>query len=161
MVNTLLSATQYLQSGLPVSDDIREAEVNTAIIAVEQMYVKERLKEYYVELLEYVEQTTHDDDEFNALLDGGALDDIYIAGIREAELHLVYAWMIMDRLRLTRFDTVEKTDEYSSHPSSEQVDSISRHHWELGQKMLRDVEEYLGIEGLNNTTDGFFNTLYY
>ncbi len=132
----IITAQYFLESGLPTSDDIREAEVELAIRTVEQAIVKPRLgADLYSAIL------SDDSHQYDEAVDGS--DDV--AGLKLAELHLVFAYLLYDRTRLVRYSSVVKNDEHSENPSRSDVLASSKNHWEIGWMFLEDVCEFLAV----------------
>lgn len=140
----IIDATYFLESGLPTSDDIREDEVTLAIRTVEHAVVKERLgTELYSAIL--ADSAHQYDDAVNGT------DEV--AGLKFAELHLVFGYMLYDRTRLVRYASVVKNDEHSENPSRHDVLASSKNHWELGLQFLDECCKFLEVpkqEGVHN-----------
>ena len=149
----IIDATYFLESGLPTSDDIREDEVTLAIRTVEHAVVKERLgTELYSAIL--ADSTHQYDDAVNGT------DEV--AGLKLAELHLTFAYLLYDRTRLVRYASVVKNDEHSENPSRHDVLAASRQHWELGELFLDECCRFLEVEPSKEVrTDLIFNELLY
>lgn len=129
----ILDATTYFDCGLPTSNDISEQEVTFAIMTVEQYVVKPRLgNDLYADIVD--NPTTYKDE-----LDGTSA----FAGLKASVEHLVYAYMLWDRSRLTRYTTVIKNDEHSTEPKSEDLYQICKAHWEIGIAFLNEICEKL------------------
>lgn len=129
MTAYLITADDFLNSGLPVSDDIRPEEVEFAISTVERNYLKPFIgAELYAELVS-------DPLEYETLLDETDTTN----GIRHAECEMVFAWMLYDRMRLTRYSAVIKDDEHSSDPSESDIMSICSMHWENAMSSIIDT----------------------
>ena len=139
----IIDATYFLESGLPTSDDIREEEVELAIRTVEHAVVKERLTpEVYSAILS-------DPDTYEDALDG--TDEV--AGLKLAELHLAFAYLLYDRTRLVRYASVVKNDEHSENPSRHDVLASAKNHWEIGLQFTDEVCRFLEVpkqEGIHN-----------
>ena len=159
MIQTLLSATEFLNSGMPTSDDIRQEEITAAIQSVEYTYVKEALTdEIYITLLE---ATTPLDEETDVIINGGVLDGKAYLGLKFAITNMTWAWKAMDVIRLTRFSTVEKESDYSSRADLEHLEHQARVRWELGQAEITNICEYYELPNPGNHMNGFINTLLY
>lgn len=159
MIQTILSATEFLNSGMPVSDDIRSDEVKAAIQSVEYTYVKEALTdENYIALLE---ATTPLDEETDVILNGGILEDKAYLGLKFAIANMVWAWRANDVLRITRYSTIEKESEFSSRADLEKLDLQARTRWELGQAEIANICAYYDLPDPSNHLNGFINTLLY
>ena len=149
----IINAQYFLESGLPTSDDIREDEVTLAIRTVEQAIVKPRLgADLYSAILA---DSAHQYDE---AVDGS--DEV--AGLKLAELHLVFSYLLYDRTRLVRYSSVIKIDERSDVPSMRDVLAAARQHWELGELFLDECCRFLEVEPSKEVrTDLIFNELLY
>lgn len=144
----ILDATTYFDCGLPTASDLSEQEVNFAIRTVELYLVKPRLgNTLYGDIVG--NPASHKDE-----LDGTDT----MAGLKSAVEHLVYAYMLWDRSRLTRYTTVVKNDEHSTEPKSEDLYKICNAHYEIGMSFLDEVCEFLQIskptQPLNNMIFG-------
>jgi len=145
-----ITYTEFLNSGLPVSDDISQYEVEFSINSTEEFYVKPALTdENYLALLE---------DPTNVMVTGGTEDGKHYAGIKQAMYHLVFAWMIVNDYRVTRYSTVEKNSEYSKSTDSEKLELLAKRHWEMGEAFLREVQDHYNIDH-HNDRNNLFTTL--
>lgn len=159
MIQTLLSANEFLASGMPVSDDLRSEEVQAAIQSVEYTYIKEALTdEIYIELLE---AATPLDEETDVILNGGIIDDKAYLGLKFAICNMVWAFRAMDVIRITRYSTVEKESEFSSRADLEQLNNQARVRWELGQAAVAEICAFYDLPDPSNHINGFLNTLLY
>lgn len=128
-MSTLISTQDFINSGLPVSDDIRTEEIDASIKTTELVYLKPFLSS---EL-------------YNALL-SPQYENVELKNIvKFADCHCVFAMMLYDRMRLTRYTAVIKEDEHSKEPSEEEILNVCSMHWEQGLQMIIDVllENYL------------------
>lgn len=151
MPNNIITAQGFFDCGLPVSTDITEQEVTFAITSVEQFYVVPRIGG-----LKWAQLIEHPTD-YDTAINGGTT----LAGLKIAEYHLVFAYLLYDKMRLTRYSSVIKNDEHSTDPSREDVLEISKFHWEQGEVFLRDVLKYLQIEDKGCKNNLLFNELIY
>lgn len=158
-----LTAEDFLNGGLPVSDDISTYEVDEAISMVEEYLIKPRLTdENFIELEAYndlpaTEQDPNDDEYI--LINGGVIDNKRYAGLKKAEKYLVFAWMGVNMNRLTRFSTVEKTSEYSKSAAQENLERQFRLNHEIGEQFLREIMFYYNLKwncALPNLLDTLF-----
>lgn len=141
---------EFLNSGLPVSDDISQYEVEFSINSTEEFYVKPALTdEIYLALL-----STPTD----PMVAGGNADGKHYAGIKQAMYHLVFAWMIVNDYRVTRYSTVEKNSEYSSSTNAEKLELLAKRHWEMGEAFIREVQDHYNIDH-HNDRNNLFTTL--
>lgn len=146
----ILTATEFLNGGLPVSDDISTYEVEEAIQMIEDYMVKPRLTdenliglEAYNDLPPAEQDPT--DDEY-ILINGGIIDNKRYAGLKKAEKYLVFAWLGVNMNRLTRFSSVEKTSEYSKSADRSNLDRQMRLNHEIGEQFLKEVMAYYDIK---------------
>lgn len=154
----LLTSIEFTDSGLPTSSDISGPEIDMAIKTVEMQYLKSRLgSEKYIELngpLTEFDET---------LLNGGELTSNntthYIAGIKFGLVHAVYAYLLFDRVRLTRYGSDVKDSGESHKPTDEELMNIVRVHWEIFESTIQEITTLLNIkpENYNN----IFDTLLY
>lgn len=129
MTAYLITADDFLNSGLPVSDDIRHEEVEFAISTVERNYLKPFIgAELYSKLVA-------NPLEYETLLEETPLTN----GIRHAECEMVFAWMLFDRFRATRYTSVVKDSEESSEPSENEIMSVCSMHWENALTTIIDT----------------------
>ena len=123
MATTLITVNEYLDSGVNTSDDIRPREVEFVIKTVETIYLKPFIS----------------DELYTALLDQSYANADLKNSIKFAEYHLVFAYMLYDRFRLTRYSSVIKDDEHSTDPSEDDIMSICSMHWENGIEIIIDA----------------------
>ena len=127
----LITPYDFNNSGMPVSDDIRDEEVNMAIQTVEMSYLKPLITpEYYTEL----NTSTLSDDDYNVLNGDGV-----VAGVKFALYHCVFAYLMWDRMRLTRYTSVIKDDEHSNEPDTDDLMGVCQSHWEIGIAAVIDA----------------------
>ena len=159
----ILSVTDFLNGGMPVSDDISTYEVAEAIQMIEDFVVKPHLTdENFIALEAYndlppAEQDPEDDEYI--LINGGTIDNHRYAGLKKAIKYLVFAWMGVNLNRLTRYATVEKDSEYSKPASLENLERQMRLNYEIGEQFLRETMSYYNIKwdcSLSNILDGLF-----
>ena len=136
MPNNIITAQDFFDSGLPVSTDITEQEVTFAITSVEQFYVVPRIGD-----LQWAQLIEHPTD-YDTAINGGTT----LAGLKMAEYHLVFAYLLYDKIRLTRYSSVIKNDEHSTDPSLKDVRDLASFHLEQGEWFLRGVLKFLQIE---------------
>ena len=129
----ILDTETFFNSGLPTSTDMSGQEVIFAIKTVEQYYVKPRLgAELYADIVDNT-------DNYTEAINGSNT----IAGLKTAIEHLVYAYLLWDRTRLTRYTTVVKNDEHSTEPNSADLFQICKAHWEIGEAFIQEVCKFL------------------
>lgn len=131
----ILNTETFFNSGLPTSTDMSGQEVEFAIRTVELYIVKSILgAETYKNIIEY--PTTYED-----AVEGTNT----VAGLKTAIEHLVYAYMLWDRTRLTRYTTVIKNDEHSTEPTPEALYQICKAHYEIGIAFILEVCEFIEV----------------
>lgn len=131
-----ITPTYFLDSGVPVSSDISETEVSLGIKTCEQFYVKPRLGvEKYADMLENPTQ-------YAEIINGNDT----IGGIKLMETHLVYAYMLYDMMRLTRYSSVVKKSDESEAPRREDILALAKHHYEIADALMREIMNFLQIK---------------
>jgi len=159
----LLTTDEFMNGGMPVSDDISALEVGEAIQMIEDFVVKPHLTdENFIALEAYNDLPSEDqdpeDDEY-ILINGGTIDNRRYAGLKKAIKYLVFAWMGVNLNRLTRYSTVEKDSEYSKSASIENLERQMRLNYEIGTQFLNEVMTYYNIKidlSLPNILDVLF-----
>lgn len=144
----IITVSEFFNSGMPVSTDITDPEIEMAIKTVEQMYVKQMFGELWSDIAQHPVS-------YSELING--TDSM--AGLKMAEYHLVFAYMIYDDMRLTRYHAVVKNDEHSENPSREDLLSIAKHHWEIGMTFVDECSKYAGVERDKHINNLIFNEL--
>lgn len=146
----MITYNEFINSGLPVSDDLPDAEVNLAIATVTNYIVRPQLTdEFYNELLE--------DPSLKAkILDGGVENSKVFTGLRAAYFHLTFSYLVYNSYRLTRFGTVEKTNDESLQVQPEDRYFVSKRHSEIAQQYLNEIKTAYNIKSENINT---FNSL--
>ena len=127
----LISYEDFLDSGVPTSDDLRTEEIEYAIRTVETTYIKPLItSDYYVALST---GSLSDDDYYVLNGDGNVM------GMKDAICHAVFAYMLWDRMRLTRYTTVIKDDEHSVNPDVNDIYDICQTHHEIAITNIIDT----------------------
>ena len=144
-----ITATEFMNSGLGVSTDITDPEIEMAIKTVEQFYVKpvfgdETWSNICQHPASYAEMISGTDT---------------LAGLKAAEYHLVFAYMLYDNVRLTRYASVIKNDEHSNEPSREDLLKAAAYHWEIGSTFVLECSKFIGIEKPKQLNNLIFNEL--
>lgn len=145
----LITSDEFLYSGLPVSTDITAEEIEMAIRTVEQLYVKQCFGDKWSEIVA-------DPEEYTDIIEG--TDEI--AGLKLAEYHLVFAYLLYDEMRLTRFHAIVKNDEHSDNPSREDLLAVAKHHWEIGTTFINECSKILQVDTQKVLNNLIFNELY-
>ena len=147
---TICTPNDIFNSGLPISTDIREEEVSLAIKTVSQFYLKNAIgAELYAAIMQ---DTTHQYDDI-------VLGTDTLAGLRLALEHGVFAYLLYDTIRATRYGGVAKRSDESENPKREDILALSKHHWEICEVFVREVAESLQIEMPKGTNNFIFNEL--
>ena len=148
----LITVQEFKSAGLPVATDIKDAEIQMAITTIEEYYLKPRILD-----ANYIDLTNNPTEAINyILLNGGVIDDVRFAGLKNGLYHLVYAYLVMDEYRLTRFASVEKTSEFSKTVGREDLEDNARIHWNVGIAFVKELQNYYGI----NNNECIQNTLF-
>lgn len=130
----MITYNEFINSGLPISDDLPDAEVDLAIATVTNYIVRPQLTdEFYNELLE----------------DNTLKEKVLEGGLRAAYLHFTFAYIIYNAFRVTRFGTVEKLSDESSKVGSGDIYYISKRHQEIGQHYLCTIRDMYNIKTEN------------
>lgn len=150
----ILTANDVLNSGFAISDDISVEVINKNIMTAELFWLKPQITdESYIDLLD--NPTT---EEHVVILNGGEIEGKYVAGLKFALINYVYALILVDSLRVTRYGTVEKTSEYSAVAPIDKVQFKAEFHAEIAQMYLQDLDFYFE---LTNVRNDLFNKLYF
>lgn len=129
----ILTAQEFINSGLPTSSDLATEEIEFSIRTVEHTIVKPRLSaELYADIAD-------NPNNYTEAINGSNT----VGGLLLAENNLVFAYMIYNKTRLTRFTTVVKDDERSSEPSLNDLLAIAKGYWETGFMLLEEVCKFL------------------
>lgn len=152
----LITVEEFLNSGMPVSTDISYEEVQQAIETVEEFHSKYRLGDHlYISLLEEPESEQN-----RVLLNGGTIGERHIAGMKQALFHGVFAFMLVDSIRLTRYASIEKDSEYSKNTSETDRVESARRHWEIYEAFVLEIQEVMNINSEhNNKNNLIFDSL--
>lgn len=146
----ICSVNDILNCGLPLSTDIRDEEIALAIKTVSMYYLKDALgSELYASI---ISDTTHQYDDIVVGTDT-------IAGLRLALEHGVFAYMLYDSIRLTRYSSVVKSSDESEQPRRDDILALCKHHWEIFAVFVDEVLNYLQIEKPKRTNNLIFNEL--
>lgn len=147
---TIVTPSDVINSGLPISSDITEQEVSLAINTVSQFYLKNVLgADLYADIMQ---DTEHQYDDI-------VIGNDRIAGLRLAMEHGVFAYLIYDSIRLTRYGSVRKESDESQNPKIDEILSLAKHHWEICMAFVREIAESLQIEMPKGANNFIFNEL--
>ena len=100
----LITTTDLLNSGLPVSEEISDDKLERAIKTAENFILKPRLGALYVTIIT-------EPSEYATILDGGIYtlpdgSEVYLSGLCEAAKELAYACLLRDNLAATTFGSI-------------------------------------------------------
>lgn len=151
----LITASEFLDSGVRISNDISTSEVEFAIRTVEHFYLKPAITDEH-----YIYLNTNPEDPTNIiLLTGGVIEGKEYAGLKYALYHLVFAWISTENQRITRYSTVEKNSEFSKNTEREDILQQARTHWDIGMSFVAEVMEYFGLDAAHNNKNALFETI--
>lgn len=151
----LITIQGFVGSGLRVSSDVTDKEIEFAIQTVEQFYTKNSLtQEHYNDLI-----ANPNTEPNRTLLRGGTIEGITYAGVMTAEYHLVYAYLLTENMRITRYSTMEKNSEFSKNSNREDILQQARVHWDIGMAFVAEVMEYYGLDTTHNSGNNLFETI--
>lgn len=150
----LLTVTELLNYGLPISSECEEAELSRAIFDVEFQVSKRIGTENYISLTDNPADPTN-----YIILNGGRISGKHIFGLKNCLAHLAFARLLQSRVRLTAYGQVEKRDEYSNIASKEDIYQSARFHYELGTSYLDQIIDYYDID--TELWDSSLNELYF
>lgn len=156
MPNTTIITEGELLAAMPrISDESYSVNIEMAIKDAELFYVKPRIGDAMYQ--EYVENPS---DHYTELYGGPTTDHaeiLWLAGLRQAEFHLVYAHLLRDNAYVSVFGSVRKKDDYSEQLSVGEIMKLAHYHWTLGTAYLRELCEYLGIKWNETVNNDYFN----
>lgn len=161
----ILTPTEFLNIGLPVSEDIDQNEIAAAITVIEEVMVKPRLGDENLNTLEeYNALPVQDQDPTSQnyiLINGGLMQSGGIkryAGLKRAIAYLTFGYMMSNTFRITRYATVEKNSEYSS-SARQDMAFQSRTNWEIGEVFLKEIVDFYELEW-DCSSPNILNTLF-
>lgn len=153
----LITIQGFVSSGLRVSSDVTDKEIEFAIQTVEQFYTKNSLtQEHYNDLI-----ANPNTEPNRTLLRGGTIEGITYAGVMTAEYHLVYAYLMTENMRITRYSTMEKNSEFSKNSTREDILEQARMHWDIGMAFLNEVMTYYNLDTTHNSGNNLFESIYW
>lgn len=154
MNDTIITEGELLAAMPKISDEVYSASMEMAIKDAELFFIKPRIgDDLYAEYIEH--PTDHQTELYGGLVqqDGEDSETIWLAGLRQAEFHLVYAHMLRDNAYVSVYGVSVKKDEYSDQLSAEGIMKLAHYHWTIGNAYLRELCDYLGLkwnEAVNN-----------
>lgn len=148
----LITFQEFIDSGVRISNDISQQEIELAIRTVEQFYLKPAITDEH-----YIDIKTNPQDPTNLiLLNGGVIEDKEYAGLKYALYHLVYGYLSTENQRITRYSTVEKTSDYSKNTEREDLLQQARVHWDIGMSAVAEIQQYFGLDTTHNNKNNLF-----
>ncbi len=151
----LITASEFLDSGVRISNDISTSEVEFAIRTVEEFYLKPAITDE-----NYIDLNSNPTTEPNrTLIGGGVIEGKDYAGLKYALYHLVFAWISTENQRITRYSTVEKNSEFSKNTEREDILQQARAHWDIGLSAVAEVQGYYGLDTTHNNKNNLFETI--
>lgn len=144
----IITADEFFNSGLPVSSDVTASEITFAVNTIEYYFIEPFLGDTLADILANPTQ-------YQAVLNAGN-------GLKQMMYHLTFAFLLYDKIRLTRFSSVIKNDEHSTDPSMSDIKAVASMHWEIGYSFLRSCCDTLSIDYKNvQRNDLIFNESIY
>lgn len=152
----IITTNEFLNCGLPISEEVEESKLEYCIKTAEQFLVKPRLKDQYIEI-------TSNPENYPEIINGGIVtkDDkqIELAGLKQAMYELAFSELLMENVTATIFGSVVKNDEFSNNLTKDDLYMTSKRHVEIGLAYIKEITEYLGIykatDNLNNWNEEF------
>lgn len=145
----LITTTDIYNSGLSVSEEIPQANVERAIKTAEQFMVRPRLTDkVYIDFVNGLH---------NDLLNGGIVGESYVTGLKEAEIELTFAVLLHQTINATTFGSVVKTDDYSKYAGYDNIADEAKRHIEIGLAYLKEITNILGIKEKDQILNNFSN----
>ena len=152
---TNIITIQELLASMPrISTELTDEQLRLAIADAEDFYLRPRFGD--TQWLEWLDNPAAHEVE----IEGGRTEDgKVLAGLKQAEVHIVYAHLLYDNLYVSAFGSVRKKDDYSEHPSREDIYRLCHYHWTLGNAYVRELAQYLGLkwEPWNDVANNFFS----
>lgn len=144
----LISSSEFFESGLPVSDDILSNEVLQAVNTIEQYILYPYLGDTLAGILGHPENYV---EIFNAPY-----------GLKQMMYHFTFAYLLIDKIRLTRYSSVIKNDNHSTDPGFSELKTTASWHWEIARSYLQRICNDLGIDWtVVSRNDTILNELIY
>ena len=143
----IITPEYFYNCGIPTSTDIDRNEVNFAIDTVTHTIIYDYLG---AEKLNDIIENPETEENILIINGNGAFP-----GLRLALVHLVFAYLLFDRIRLTRYSSVVKDDEHSKDPDYKDIYSVAQMHFETGMVFLRRIVVDAMHKELPATQNGF------
>lgn len=153
-MTNIITIEDLLTSMPRISTELSDEQLRLAIADAEDFYLRPHFgDEQWIEWL-------NNPYDHQVEIEGGITEDgKVLAGLKQAEVHIVYAHLLYDNLYVSAFGSVRKKDDYSEHPSREDIYRLCHYHWTLGNAYVRELALYLGIkwEPWNDVANNFFS----
>lgn len=139
----LITITELLNSGLPISSELEDAKLSYAINTSENYVLKPLMgDELYMEV-------TGNPEEYGTIISGGTYTkedgkEVIVTGLKKAMLELAFSELLFNELNVTIFSTVKKKDDYSSHADHDDVYFNRKLHLERGIYYIKEALNALG-----------------
>ena len=151
----LITVKEATSLGRPMGGKVGEDKINAYISEVEFMNIKPVLGEkLFLDLLSKGEENA----DYKLLLNGGSYTDssnnvCSFPGLKVTIAYFVYAQNLMSGdFQVTRFGTMFKEDDYSSHISSKERSDAYNNTLEVANYYLKECIKYCKVKGLLNTS---------
>ena len=152
----IITASELLNSGLPISDEISTNTLNDAIMTAETMIVLPRLGDTLFSDIEF------NPEDYDVVLNGGLMTEELVidgsdddsedlalvarfSGLKFAEYHLAFAVLLTNTVVATTFGTVVKKDDYSDAAGAERIERLARQHTAIGMKAIQEITDWFQI----------------
>lgn len=139
----IITTNEFLNCGLPISEEIDDSKLEYAIKTAEGYIVKPRLgDELYIDILT-------NPTNYNTILNGGIYTKedgttVSIVGLKRAMYELSFSELLFEMGNVTIFSTVRKTDDYSKPLDKDEIYFIQKLHVERGIQYINEVLDALG-----------------
>lgn len=161
----LITAEEVKTSGRPIGKMVDNAKLTSFIAETEQFQIKPVLGDsLYLQICKDLEKEESErDSRITTLLNGGVYEvtncsgdaqkgEHYFGGLKVAISYFVYAQNLMSGdFESTRFGTVLKSDDYSTHISDKQRSDNYNNVMEIANAYLKDCVGYCKSVGLIKT----------
>lgn len=139
----LITTTEFLNCGLPVSEEIADKKLEYAIKTAEQYVLKPRLGD------ELYQSITTSPSSYQIILNGGVYTKedgktVTLMGLKQSLYELAFSELLFEIGNVTIFSTVRKTDDYSKPLDKDEIYFIQKLHIERGIQYINEVLDALG-----------------
>ena len=156
MPNTTIITEGELIAAMPrITDEAYSMNITMAIADVERYIVKDYIGD--ANYIEFLDNPLGHDSELNGGIVVKDDKEYFIAGLKAAEYHLVYAYMLRETVYVSVYGVSHKKDDYSEAAGESELLKVAMFHNEMGLGYLRELCEYMGIKTDGKTHRGFWN----